>query len=213
MKDLNVLITVVSSILSGVIFSGVAQAGVLTFHPEFAVYAGSGCPQGMTRLMVDETGDLLIEHEALRLDLQQGVGSALAGRRACAIRVPVTLPQGFYVRSIEQQLHYSAMKSAGAESRISTRAAMSGDSVDPFTITLPLGEEIYGDNMIASRRDDLDEDISYDTYCKGSRSEEMMLQVNTVISGQRQSIYEDLLIAAYGGYIGEGIEIEIAECY
>jgi Domain of unknown function (DUF4360) len=207
-------ITVVSSILSGVILASIAttaNADVVTFHPESAIYAGSGCPQGKTHILVDEMGDLLIEHEELVLDLRQGT-SVLAGRKSCSIRVPVTLPQGFYVRSIQQQIQYSVMKSVGAEAKISTRTALSGDSINPFTVVLPSEDEIYGDNMIDSRRDYLGSSHRRQQYCSGTRSEEMMLQINTVISGQKESSDRDLVVAAYGGYVGEGIELEIAAC-
>lgn len=214
MKKYFVSITVVSSILSGVIFASIAttaNAAVVTFHPESAVYAGSGCPQGKTHILVDEVGDLLIEHEELILDLRQGT-SVLAGRKACAIRVPVTLPQGFYVRSIQQQIQYSSLKSAGAEAKISTRTALSGDAINPFTVVLPSEDEIYGDNMIDSRRDYLGSASRREKYCSGTRSEDMMLQINTVISGQKESSDQDLVVASYGGYVGEGIELEIAAC-
>jgi hypothetical protein len=214
MKKYFVSITVVSSIITGVIFASVAStanAGVVTFHPESAIYAGSGCPQGATHILVDEVGDLLIEHEQLVLDLRRGT-SVLAGRKACSIRVPVSLPQGFYVKSIQQQIQYSVLKSAGAEAKISTRTALSGDYINPFTVVLPADEEIYGDNMIDARRDNLGSRSRREHYCSGTRSEDLMLQINTVISGEKDSIDQDLVVASYGGYIGEGIELEIAAC-
>ena len=217
MKHSSVLITVVSTILMGVMSIGVinageVQAGVVTFYPESAIYAGNGCPQGKTHIIVDEMGDLLIQHEELILSLPQGVGSTLAGRKACSIRIPVTLPHGYYVRSIEQQIQYSVQKSAGAEARIATRAALSSDSINPFTVLLPLDDEIVGENMIDSRRDYLGAASRRARYCTETRSEELMLQINTVISGQRSSVDQDLIVAAYGGYLGEGFELEIAEC-
>jgi hypothetical protein len=208
MKNLSVLITVVSSLMSGI-----ATAGVLTFHPESAIYAGNGCLQGRSHISVDEAGDLLIEHEDLILDLpSQGRSSALAGRRACTMRIPVTLPQGYYVKAIEQQIQYSVSKSAHAEARIATRTALSGDAVNPFTVLLAADDEFHGENMIDSRRDYLGDARRRAHYCEAGRAEDMMLQISTVISGQRDSIDDELVVAAYGGYIGEGIELEIAPC-
>ena len=199
--------------LVGFAISNAAWAGIISFHPESAIYAGNGCPQGSTRISVDDYGDLLMEHDALSLDLPAyGTNQALAGRSTCSIRVPLTIPRGFYVKAIEQRLIYAANKSAGAEARIATRTALSGDTVTPFTVLLARDDKIYSESLIDSRRDQIDSRQRRQQYCSSERSEEMMLQVNIAISGQRDSIAEDLTVRSFGGYVGEGFEIEIGAC-
>jgi len=188
-------------------------AGSIVFHPERAVVGGNGCPQYATRLSVDEFGDLLIEHDALSISLGSNSGNAaLAERKACAIRVPVTVASGYYVKSIEQRLTYSVSKSAGSEARLATRTSLSGVSLNPFTVTLPYGDEMYSDNMIDTRRDYLSRPDQRASLCQPGRPEDQMLQINVAITAQRDNGDEELLIAAHGSYIGEGFEIELAPC-
>ena len=188
-------------------------AGSIMFHPERAVVGGNGCPQNATRLSVDEFGDLLIEHDAMSISLAPSGGNpALAARKACAIRVPVTVASGFYVKSIEQRLTYAVSKSAGSEARLATRTSLSGINLNPFTVTLPYGDEMYSDFMIDTRRDYLSRPEHRASLCQAGRSEDQMLQINVAITAQRDSAAEALLIAAHGSYIGEGFEIEMAPC-
>jgi hypothetical protein len=94
-------------------------AGVITFHPESGLMAGNGCPDGSSRMYVDEYGDLVMEHDAMALTLPSyGQDSSLAGRQSCTIRVPITLKRGFYVTSIEQRLTFSATKSTKADGMV-----------------------------------------------------------------------------------------------
>ena len=96
--------------------------------------------------------------------------------------------------------------------QISTRTAISSDRVTPFTSLLAYGEEFSGGMLIDTRHDQLNRASQIAAYCRSSRSEDMMLQINLAIAGQRDSEAEDLVIQAFGGYLGEGIEIEVAEC-
>jgi hypothetical protein len=188
-------------------------AGSIMFHPERAAIGGNGCPQDATRLSVDEFGDLLIEHNAMSISLAPSGGNpALAARKACAIRVPVTVASGFYVKSIEQRLTYAVSKSAGSEARLATRTSLSGINLNPFTVVLPQGDEMHSDFMIDSRRDTLSRPDQRASFCQPDRSEDQMLQINVAITAQRDSASEEIVIAAHGGYIGEGFEIELAPC-
>jgi hypothetical protein len=187
-------------------------AGVITFHPESGVFAGSGCSDSSSRMYVDEYGDLVMEHDDMRLDLPAyGSDSSLAGRRACAIRVPVTIPRGFYVKTIEQNLIFSAKKSASTDAALSTRTAIL-EPISTFTIRLPRHDEYHGEMRLEARRDDLNHADQIARYCRTDRSEELMLQVNLAITGRRDSSAENLLVQAVGGYLGEGLEIEVAAC-
>ena len=187
-------------------------AGVITFHPESGLMAGNGCPDGSSRMYVDEYGDLVMEHDAMALTLPSyGQDSSLAGRQSCTIRVPITLKRGFYVTSIEQQLTFSATKSTKADAAIATRTTIM-ESISPLTAQLSRGTEYYGDMMITSRRDDLDTATQISQYCRHGRAEDLMLQVNLAISGRRDSLSENLIVQDLGSYIGEGIELEVAAC-
>ncbi len=188
-------------------------AGVITYHPESGIYAGNGCPEGSSRIYVDEYGDLVLEHDAMILSLPAyGQDPALSGRRACTIRIPVTIPQGFYISAIEQRIAYAAIKSEGAQAQISTQTSFSSDRVSPFTAILPRDEEFTGDLMIDSRRNQLNSQSQINRYCRGDRSEEMMLRINMAMSGQRDSYAEDLIVQTIGGYISEGIDVEVSPC-
>lgn len=208
----NLLALVVGMLGQG-LFLNVAYAGVITFLPDRAIVAGNGCPEGSTIVSVDEFGDLSVEHSELAIILPaNGRDRALAARKACVVRVPVIVPTGFYVKSIEQHIIHGAIKSADAELKIASRAAFSSDNIQPFTITLPRGEEFSEAFVIDSRIDHLNEATQRQHYCQDGRAEEQMFQLNVAISGQRDSIHDDLISAAYGSRFGEGIEIEIEPC-
>lgn len=209
----NKLIAISGAMLAQLILIGTASASDLVFHVENAVYAGNGCPQGSTSVSVDEFGDLYIDHAALALVLPaHGEDQALAGRKTCIIRVPVLLPKGLYVKSIQQSLHYGVAKSMGADLQLATRAAFSADNVRPFTVSLPAGEEVYSEHSIDSRLDQFVPSRQIAKYCGENRAEETMFQMQVAISGQRESVAEDLVAAGYGNHFGEGIEIELASC-
>lgn len=207
------MIVIFGALLAQIIHSNAASANELIFHPETAIYAGNGCPQGSTSISVDELGDLYIDHTALAILLPaNGENQALAARRTCLVRVPVTVPKGLYVKSIQQSLSYAVGKSANADIQIASRAAFSSDSVHPFIISLPVGDEVYSDHSIDTRLDYLDSAKQRAKYCSDERPEQMIFQAQIAISGQRESVMDDLLAAAYGSHFGEGIEVELASC-
>jgi hypothetical protein len=207
------MIAICGAFLAQVIHSNTASANELIFHPETAIYAGNGCPQGSTAISVDELGDLYIDHSALAILLPAGGSNqALAARSTCIVRVPVTVPKGLYVKSIQQSLSYAVAKSANADLQLASRAAFSSDSVHPFIISLPAGDEVYSDHSIDTRLDHLDSAKQRAKYCRDERPSEMIFQVQIAISGQRDSVMDDLLAAANGSHIGEGIEVELGSC-
>ena len=207
------MIAICGAILAQVINSNTASANELIFHPETAIYAGNGCPQGTTTISVDELGDLYIDHSALAILLAGGGDNqALAARSTCLVRVPVTVPKGLYVKSIQQSLSYAVAKSANADIEMASRAAFSSDSVHPFIVSLPAGDEVYSDHSIDTRLDNLDSAKQRAKYCRDERPEEMIFQVQVAISGQRDTVMDDLLAAAFGSHFGEGIEVELASC-
>lgn len=207
------LIAICGALLAQVIHSNSASANELIFHPENAIYAGNGCPQGSTTITVDELGDLYIDHSALGISLPaNGDNQALAARSTCLVRIPVTVPKGLYVKSIQQTLSYSVAKSVNADLQLASRAAFSSDSVHPFIISLPAGDEVYSEHSIDTRLDHLDSAKQRAKYCRDERPDQMIFQVQIAISGQRESAGDDLIAAAYGSHFGEGIEVELANC-
>lgn len=204
---------ILTAMMAQVILIGTASASEIVFHADQAVYAGNGCPQDSTSVSVDEFGDLYIDHTALGLVLPaQGENEALAGRKACTIRVPAFIPKGFYVKSIQQSLHYGVAKSVGADLQLATRAAFSSDTVRPFNVSLPTGFDVYSQYSLDTRLDQFVPSKQIVKYCGENRAEETMFQLNVVISGQRESVMEDLVAVDYGNHFGEGIEIELANC-
>jgi hypothetical protein len=202
-----------TSIVCQGVFAQGAVAGVISYHTERAVIAGNGCNASNSTVSVDEFGDLSIGHDNLAIVLPaNGSDHALAARKTCIVRVPVTIPRGFYVKSIQQQIMHGAAKSAGAEIRVSSRASFSSDNISPFTILLPHDEDIYAEFMIDSRTDVFSDAQQQAKYCRPDRPEEQMFQLNVALTGSRDSIHESLVSAAYGSHFGEGLEIEVRAC-
>lgn len=195
---------------------GLAQnsyGSIINYHVERAIVAGNGCNAANSSVTVDEFGDLAIAHDNLAIVLPaHGPDQSLAARKSCVVRVPVTIPRGYYIKSIQQQIMHGAAKSEGAEIRIASRATFSSDAVTPFTILLPRDEAIYADFMIDSRTDVFSDSRQRQKYCASDRPEEQMFQLNVVLSGTRNSVNEDLVSAAYGSRFGEGFEVEVKSC-
>lgn len=213
MKQIHQMISVVGACLASLTLTSIASASEIVFHPEAAVYAGNGCPLGSTSITVDEFGDLYIDHSILAILLPaNGENQVLAARRTCISRIPAKVPRGFYVKSIEQRLIYGVAKSAGADLQLASRAAFSSDSIRPFIVSLPKGEEVYSENSMDSRIDNLNPAKQKAKYCNDTRAEEMIFQVQIALSGQRDSAMEDLVVASYGSHFGEGIEIKLGSC-
>lgn len=207
------MIAISGALLLQIANATLASASELTFHPETAIYAGNGCPQGSTTISIDEMGDLQIDHSGLGIFLfGDGQSETLAARSTCLVRIPVTVPKGLYVKSIQQSLSYAVAKSANADLQLASRAAFSSDSVHPFIISLPAGDEVYSEHSIDTRQDHLDSVRLRAKYCNDSRSENMIFQVQIALSGQRESAMDDMAVAAFGSHFGEGIEIELASC-
>jgi hypothetical protein len=189
------------------------SAGAITFHTERGIIAGNGCPEGSSRVYTDEYGDLLIEHDDLAIRLYAGgTDRTLSARVACSIRIPVTVAKGFYVKSIEQVLNYSVLKSAGASASIATQTSFSLDMVGPFSVALSRGATQNPEIIVESRLDHLESASQIQRYCNPARADELMLRINLAISGSRRSTAQDLIVQAFGGYLGEGLEVKLGLC-
>jgi hypothetical protein len=124
----------------------------------------------------------------------------------------VTVAKGFYVKSIEQVLNYSVLKSAGASASIATQTSFSLDMVGPFSVALSRGATQNPEIIVESRLDHLESASQIQRYCNPARSDELMLRINLAISGSRRSTAQDLIVQAFGGYLGEGLEVKLGLC-
>jgi hypothetical protein len=201
----------VLGIIIGLLGATITQAGVITYHPERAILGGNGCSTEGSTIEVNEFGDLEIHYDAMMMAFSPQ-STLMADRRSCAVRIPVSIPRGFYVRSIEQRLAYAVAKSADTQASLATRLSLAGLTLSPYIVTLPYGEEFYSDVALDTRRDDVGTDAHMRAQCRSDRSEETMLQLNTAISGQRDNHYGELYIQTGDTYIGEGYEIDLAPC-
>lgn len=191
----------------------VVEARVLTFKTESAVFAGNGCPQDQTRLSTDYFGDLYIEYGALAIQLPaNGVARDLAQRKACSVRVPARLEQGYYIKSIQQQLIYGARKSRNATLQVASLATFSNGSTSPLNAVHSRGISVNDDVIIETRDDALDESQQIRKFCHEGRATDTMFQLNVVISGQRDTAQDHLVGRIYGNAFAEGIEIEVEAC-
>jgi hypothetical protein len=197
--------------ITGLLGGTATYASMITYHTERAVLGGTGCSQQNASLFVNDFGDLEIHMDGMFMALTSE-NTLTADRKSCAIRVPITIPKGYYVRSIEQRLAYAISKSAGAQASLATRTSIGGLTVNPFTVYLPRGDEIYSENLIDSRRDFLGTTANIATQCSAGNPEDRMLQINMAASGQRDNLDEELSIYTGGAYLGEDFEIELAEC-
>ena len=189
----------------------VTHAAAITFHPERGIIGGNGCSAESSSIKVNEFGELEIHYDNMMIAMSPQT-SLMADRRSCSVRIPISIPHGYYIESLEQRLAYGVSKSADTIVSVATRLSLAGLQVSPYTVTIPYGDEFHSDYVLDTRRDFIGTDAHIRTQCRDDQPTDTMLQLNTVISGQRQSAYDELYVTSNDSYIAEGYEIELAPC-
>jgi hypothetical protein len=89
-----------------------------------ALIEGTGCTAATT-LVRHEGGRLHVTFTDLGLGLYPG-DEARAGRSACVIRIPVTVPPSHYVSEVTQRAHYDVYTTSGGRASLATNSAFAG---------------------------------------------------------------------------------------
>jgi hypothetical protein len=165
--------------------------------PAGALIAGSGCKMNVDAWAFANGSDLTIVFTNLGIDLSDDI--RLADRKACAVRIPVTIPSGTYIDSLSQSLYYGVQKSAGTSVALAARSTFMGFPVSPFTVSLPRGLEIDDEYTSQSRDDHYGPDSSWGHgFCSTSRPTSGLYQANLAVSGMRDDAWEYAQAFIYG---------------
>lgn len=181
----------------------------IAWTPGTALLAGSGCMGGAGAVVLPEPGGVRIVLPDMKVDLTSG--ASLSERKACAVRVPVDIPTGYYVSKIDHRLGYSLSRSAGATAALSTAIALFGTPSNPFTVAhasptaevLPAASALRSDTYASSSPEAL-------AMC-GARPSAGLLAVNLAVTAQRGA-GDTALVVLEPVSIREGFEIELSAC-
>jgi hypothetical protein len=143
--------------------------------------------------------DLAIVFTNLNVNLPGGVGSALADRKSCTVRVPARIARGVYIGELTQAFTYGVTKTAGSNGSVATRSTFFGFDVSPYTWGVSQGE-VLDEPLVTQQRKDrfLVNTPWYRGWCNGNRALDGFYNANIAVTGQRNNRWEDLILAVDG---------------
>lgn len=183
--------------------------GGVTFHHARAVLAGSGCSDASASIALDAAG-FRVTFSEMKIDLRGG--TALSERRACAVRVPIDIPLGYYIARIDQKLDYSIRRSAGAKAALSTNATVFGLPSSPYTINHDgvLAETVAHASVRSPVRFAAGSAEAI-AMCSATRATGGMLALNLALTAQRTPT-QSVAVAIDAFEFHEGVDVAIASC-
>ncbi|MFO0679496.1 MAG: DUF4360 domain-containing protein [Polyangiaceae bacterium] len=190
-------------------FDAGTVSGLARFEPSRATIAGSGCTAGDTRVTANGSA-LLVEFDALAIELPPG-SSPRSERSACSVRVPITIPAGYYVATIDQGLTFDVAKSQGASASLASNTSLFGLSTSPVGVQYPSGTTVYATGREVGISDSFAVGSpEYASMC-GQRSTGGLVAFNVALSGTR-SVQDDLRIRVARRTFVEGVDFVLAPC-
>ncbi|MCX6116068.1 MAG: hypothetical protein NT027_00890 [Proteobacteria bacterium] len=192
-----------------------AASESIEYETDRAVLAGSGCINDVDAFVLKNGSDLQVVLSNLGIDLPGNATSPLSARSGCAIRIPVTGPQGFYVKFLRQKVDYGVHKTRKTKGSITTRTTYLGIPIAPLTIDFKYGSAIEDYNL-SQYRDDVFDPRSYSwhgAWCSSRRASKGIMQIDLAVSGQKDNPLEDLIIYSPGFDLRYGVDVRLARCY
>jgi hypothetical protein len=109
------------------------DAPLLTFDFSRAIVAGTGCSDADTTITTSD-GGFHIDFNALAVNLPSDDPNQVADMRSCLIRVPTTVPKGYYVSKLRQKVAYAVDKADGATAAVATYTTLGGVGMPSKTV-------------------------------------------------------------------------------
>jgi hypothetical protein len=179
--------------------SGAARASV--WNEGYA--AGNGCRAGTVTASVEEGERLFLAFDALNLTLPAGLrGDGLTARRACAVRLTVTVPDDQRLVGFRQTVGGRTFKSESSSGRLSVRASVGADSVEVASRILEEGTAIEAGDTAAEIAESSERSLT--TYeCGGTSTYGLNLNLlatrasfdDTIALGIAEVVVEPVLVA------------------
>ncbi len=166
---------------------------------------------GCDAVVTSSNGDLSI----VAVDLAVDLGNSKADRKSCAIRVPVSIPLGYYISKLTHKINYEVEKSARSSGGISERSTFFNLPVMPLSVDFRQGHALNTVGASESRTDVYDQvsDPSWvGSMCSDARSETGLFQYNIAISAQKSSANEIFYASADGLELKAGVDYELSRC-
>ncbi len=190
----------------GTLIAGFSQAqasdGSVRWDERRAILAGSGCQKDVDAFVIANGNDLSVIFTDLGFSLPGGSGAVLAARKNCVVRIPATIAKGLYIGELTQQVTYGITKTRGSRGTVASRSTFFGFPVSPYTVRVPYGTSINEPFLTNTRRDRFLVDTTrgswWSRWCAAQRSPRGLYQANFVVSGQRDSDFEDLIMFVDG---------------
>ena len=188
-----------------------AQSNELVWRPELAVANGNGCflrnGQGDTVVIAFGENVSVLFNE-MAVDLPAGdPNPRLADLKNCSVRIPVTIPQGYYIYELTQTLTYGVNKTHGSSGKITTLDSILDSSVGGFSVSIPRGAS----QEPAFPRTGPPRQVRVEACGASSRSGFYRTDVAT--SGQRDSSSETFILRAEGVDLHYDIKCRTRACF
>lgn len=183
-------------------FAGTAEAAAVQWQTNSSAFviAGTGCQKDVDAFATTNGNDLAIVFTNLGVNLPgSGASNQLADRKNCTVRVPASIAKGVYIGQLTQQFTYGVTKTAGANASVATRSTFFGFNVSPYTWSVPQGVDINEPLMTQSRVDNFAVNSPWwQGWCNPNRPLQGLYQANIAVSGQRNNMWEDLIVFVDG---------------
>ena len=187
-----------------------AQSNELVWRPELAVANGSGCrlQNGIGDPLVVAFGNTVsVLFHQMGVDLPAGgPDPRLADIKNCSVRIPVTIPQGYYLAELTQTLTYGVNKTGGSSGRITTLDSLLDSSVGSLSVSIPRGS-IQQPALTESKTRYLRIEAC------GASSRSGFYRTDVATSGQRDSTRETFILAAEGTDLHYDILCRTRSCF
>ena len=193
-----------------------AQSNELIWRPELAVANGSGCrlQNGVGDPVVVAFGStvsvlfgLMGVDSLMGVDLPAGgPNQRLADIKNCSVRIPVTIPRGYYIVELTQTLTYGVNKTHGSSGKITTLDSILDSSVGSLSVAIPRGS-IQQPALTESKTRYLRIEAC------GASSRSGFYRTDVATSGQRDSSRETFILRAEGVDIHYDIKCRTRACF
>jgi hypothetical protein len=176
-----------------------------------ALATGTGCRShgdNPDTFFISAGNDFSVVMDRLGMDLS-GTTAPLAERLNCAIRVPVSLPKGFFVSRMGHLLTFSVDKSAQTIGSIALRTSLFSTLTGHDELSLTRGDSHQSTLAILRARATPTADT--EKFCEANEATTGIFSANIAMSGQRQSVDEVLRMVPIDGQtlrLSQGVEIE-----
>jgi hypothetical protein len=167
-----------------------------------AIVAGSGCSEASSFITATD-GRIDIDFTSLGVQLNP-YESRTAGRSTCVIRIPITVPAGYYVSRVVQTLDYGVETTTGGTAAIAANTLLMGASVGGLTQRFPGDTDDYGQLHRSSA-------YAGSGSCSDA-PQQGFLAVNIAMTAQKQDDFDAAIANVYAFSLDANQDIVLSQC-